>query len=153
VAWLGAFAFLLLKHWPTETLKHLFALSRRSRTCAQAGSEGTGKILEGGGLEGGFAQAAQSGFVLNGFDGVAKSYGDWSEADLQDLKDALVETFLQAFLAAFLAELLSDSHGCGADFRLGDRKDLTLKGVFVNASFENVTDRVRGRMGGRQGKS
>ena len=71
VAWLGTFAVFLPKHWPTETLKHLFALSRRSRTCAQAGSEGAGKILKGGGLEGGFAQAAQAGFVLNGFVGVA----------------------------------------------------------------------------------
>ena len=95
-----------------------------------------GEHLDGGGLDGGPEQVAQAQFVLNGFDGLAKSLGNLVEADFQGFQDGL----LLSSDDAFLAELLSDSHGSGADIRLSDREKLTVERIFVNPGLDDVTD-------------
>jgi len=83
---------------------------------ALTGSEGAGEILDGDGLDCRLEQVVEAGLILSRFDGLAKSYWDLAETDLQGFQDSI----LLGMDDAFLAELLCECHGGILQFGFGD---------------------------------
>ena len=93
-------------------------------------------------------QAAQVVVVVDGRDGFPQAFGHLIETYLQSLEYAFLKAFLEpcldarldARLDAFLAELFGECHSGALQFGLAHGTDLTIEGVFVNISEEDVSN-------------